>query len=186
MKLTASIVLILMLCFGCKKPTETKVAEKPSIESIAIPQEIKPSLADAEFPTSVNAFVTKFHELYSKDPLSPFIELCAWGDLSNEDRVTYIKAARQDFWSSTTGKMRYFKSVNNIRPEPTELTAANKADGYMSGFPLTLYTEDMSEKLFPQPTHMLEIQSHIDPSTSIYTYLYIGEHEGKFYICTVK
>ena len=185
------VLMLLIIVSGCGKPAQTAKSKSEkkkvaTIESLAIPADPKPTIADADRPNSISAFVAKFHELHKKDVFAPFVELTYWGDMDSESKANYLKAVRQLFWASTTGKTMTIRSTKSIRPERTDLSGSVKPDGYMSAFPLSLYEDDRSGKLVPKATYFLEVQAHIDSSSSYFYTFVVGEHDGKFYFCTVK
>lgn len=194
MRLFGMTVVLWVATIGCAKPPGEAEAVRPSsekkgvvtIESVPIPSSIKSSISDSEHPDTLNKFIATFYELHQKDPLSPFIELSWWGELSNDDRAMYLGAIRQEFWSASNSKMSKIQSVKDIQPLAVDLSGPDSADSYWFAFPLKLHDKNKFERLSPKPTHTLAVEAHSDASTGMSVTYLIGQREGKFYFCTIQ
>ena len=194
MRLFSITVVSLVATVGCsQQPGEVK-AGRPSgenkevvtIESVPIPITIQSSFLDTDRPDTLNKFIAKFYELHQREPLSPFVELSWWGKMSDDDRAMYLGAIRQEFWSASNSQMSKIQFMKDIQPEPVDLSGPDKADSYWFAFPLKLYGENKFESLFPIPTHTLAVHAYSGSSTGMSVSYLIGEHEGKFYFCTIQ
>lgn len=194
MRLFGMIVVLLVLTIGCSQPPGEVKAGRSSggkkdsvtIESVPIPTSIKSSLADNDRPDTLNKFMAKFFELHQQEPLSPFVELSWWGEMSDDKRAFYLGAIRQEFWSASNSKMSRIQSLKDIQSEPVDVSGPDKADSYWFAFPLKLYDKNKFENLFPKPTHTLAVEAYSSSSTGMSVTYLIGEHEGKFYFCTIQ
>ena len=194
MKLSSISVVFLVATIGCSQPPGAVKAGRPpgkkkdvvTSESVPLPTRIKSSISDNDRPDTLNNFIAKFYELHQKDPLAPFVELSWWGKMSDDNRTMFLGAIRQEFWSASEGKMSKIQAVKDIQPEPVDLSGPDKADNYWSAFPLKLFNENKFKSLFPKPTHVLSVEAYSSSSTGMYVSYLIGEHEGKFYFCTIQ
>lgn len=194
MRLFGITAVLLVATIGCSQPPDEAKAGRPSgekkdvvtIESVPIPTSIKSSLSDNDRPDTLDKFVAKFYELHQQEPLSPFVELSWWGEMSGDDRAMYVGAIRQEFWSGSNRKMSKIQSLKDIQPEPVNLSGPDKADSYWFAFPLKLYDKNKFESLFPKPTHTLAVEAYSNSSTGMSVTYLIGQHEGRFYFCTIQ
>lgn len=194
MRFFGMTAVFLVATIGCSQPPGELKAGRPSgekkevvtIESVPIPTSIKSSYSDNDRPDTLNKFIATFYELHQKEPLSPFVELSWWGEMSDGDRAMFLGAIRQEFWSASNSRMSTIQSMKDIQPELVDPSGPDKADSYWFAFPLKLFDKNKFENLFPRPTHTLTVQAYSSSSTGMTVSYLIGEHEGKFYFCTIQ
>lgn len=155
---------------------DTNSKEAQANVQIDLPDDLNPTLADADRPTTPEGFADEFRSRFAKDIYSGFIDLAYWGDAGDEGKREYLEGIQSTFIDEKKRKRGTMESPDDIRI----LTLEQYGD---PRFVPNL--GDDSIKLIPPATHVLGVSGHFNEYFRVTNFYAVGELDGKFYFCTI-